>query len=99
MVIEVEHATFTPLVFSCYGGMTKECSAFFKRLAILISEKNGHRYEEVSSYIRTRLCFSLIRMAVLCIRGWSGAAVNDHQKVSEMDIPSVVDDARISNSN
>ena len=28
-VVEVEHATFTPLVFSCFGGMSRECGTYF----------------------------------------------------------------------
>ena len=38
-VLEVEKATFTPLVFSTTGGMGKEAEKFHKRLAALISEK------------------------------------------------------------
>ena len=42
-VIEVEHSSFTPLVFSCFGGYSKECSKFYKRLAELIAEKEINR--------------------------------------------------------
>ena len=27
-IIEVEHGSFTPLVFTCFGGMSRECSRF-----------------------------------------------------------------------
>ena len=37
-IFQVKHGPFTPLVFSCFGGMNRECSRFFwhtaKRLAI-----------------------------------------------------------------
>ena len=36
-IIEVEHATFTPLVFSTSGGESPECMKFHKRLATLLS--------------------------------------------------------------
>ena len=97
-VIEVEHGSFTPVVFSCFGGMSRECSAFYKRLAQMISDKRDQPYHEVSSYIRTRLCFSLLRVATICIRGWRGSSPKNQDEFSEIDIPSVVHDAKI-NSN
>ena len=27
-IMNVEHGPLTPLVFSCYGGMSQECGAF-----------------------------------------------------------------------
>ena len=36
---EVEHSSFTPLVFSASGGMGHEASVFYKRLASLLSDK------------------------------------------------------------
>ena len=38
-VLNVENGTFTPLVFSAYGGMGRECSTFYKRLYEMIAEK------------------------------------------------------------
>ena len=32
-ILQVEHGSFTPLVFSCFGGMSKECSHFFLHTA------------------------------------------------------------------
>ena len=66
-VIEVEHGTFTPLVFSCFGGMSRECGAFYKKLAEKLSEKRN--IGEATCFIRTKISFSLIRSLVLCIRG------------------------------
>ena len=45
-VIEVEHGSFTPVLFSCLGGMSRECAAFYKRLA----EKKGR----VAEYLNKR---------------------------------------------
>ena len=36
---EVEHAVFTPLVFSTSEGIGKECQMFYKRLADMLSHK------------------------------------------------------------
>ncbi len=38
-IIEVEHATFTPIVLSASGGLAKGATIFFKRLATMLTEK------------------------------------------------------------
>ena len=38
-IIQVEKGTFTPVVFSTFGGMGQEADRYHKRLAELISEK------------------------------------------------------------
>ena len=68
-VIEIEHGTFTPLVFSCFGGMSRECSYFYKRLSERIAEKRDISVSEATCFIRTKINFSLIKSLVLCIRG------------------------------
>ena len=40
-VINVEHGSFTPLVFSSLGGMTIECMHFYNRISDMISEKRN----------------------------------------------------------
>ena len=69
-VIDVEHATFTPLIFSTYGGYGKECTAFHKRLATLMSNKRGEKYSDTISYIRRRLRFCIFRTTLIAIRGY-----------------------------
>ena len=32
-ILQVEHGSFTPLVFSCFGGISRECSRFFSHNA------------------------------------------------------------------
>ena len=39
------------------------------RIATLLSEKRGHPYSHVLYWIRTKLCYSLLRSAVMCLRG------------------------------
>ena len=68
-VLEIEHGSFTPLVFSVHGGMGRECKIFYKRLCSLLSEKRGENYSVVSSWVRTRTSFSLLRSALMAIRG------------------------------
>ena len=68
-VREVELASFTPLVFSTTGGMGREGNVFYKRLASLLADKQGWAYGTTMSWIRCVLTFSLLRSAVMCIRG------------------------------
>ena len=68
-IINVDHGSFKPLVFSCYGGMSRECSSFYSHAAELISEKRKLPKSIVSCWLKTRLNFSLIRSCILCIRG------------------------------
>ena len=68
-ILEVENGTFTPLVFSVYGGMGNECQIFMKRLSLLLSEKRAENYSMMSTWIRTKLSFALLRSCLMCIRG------------------------------
>ena len=38
-VLQIEHGTFTPLVFSIFGSMGRECCTFYSRLSDLLLEK------------------------------------------------------------
>ena len=60
-VIQVEHATLTPLVFTTSGAMGYECKKFHKELAAQISLKNGDRYDEVMRYMRVKISFLIQR--------------------------------------
>ena len=67
--MEVEHGTFTPLVFGTNGAMGEECAKFHKLLAAKLEQKNRKRYSTVMQWLRTRLSFSILRSALLCLRG------------------------------
>ena len=58
----VEHASFTPLVLSASGGLVKEASVFYKRLASLLASST-------INWLRCRISFSLLRSAIQCLRG------------------------------
>ena len=68
-IMNVEHGTFTPLVFSVTGVMGKECSTFHKHIAEKIAAKTEQRYNDVISVIRCKLSFLILRSALLCVRG------------------------------
>ena len=59
-IMNVEHGTFTPLVFSINGGEGSECLAFHKHIAEKIALKTDNRFEHVISWIRTKLSFGLM---------------------------------------
>lgn len=70
---EVEHGSFTPLVFSATGGMGAAAKICFKRLASRIAEKTDSPYSTTLAWLRTSLSFSLLRSAIQCIRGTRSA--------------------------
>ena len=42
---------------------------FFKKLASLLSEKRSINYSRCLYWLRCRLCYSLLRSSVMCLRG------------------------------
>ena len=66
---EIEHGSFSPLVFSAAGGMGTIATVVYKRLASLLAEKQGRSYSSTLHWLRCRLNFSLLRSAITCIRG------------------------------
>ena len=75
-VLEVEKATFTPLVFSTTGGMGKEAKLFHKRLASLIADKRNTSYSDCMAYLRKKLSFCLLRTVLAALRGYRGRPVS-----------------------
>ena len=67
-IIDVEKATFCPLIFSCTGGAGPSASKAIQRLASRISDKKEDSYSDVITYIRTKLSFALLRSSILCLR-------------------------------
>ena len=91
-IINVDHGSFTPLVFSCYGGMSRECSRFYSHAAELLSEKRKLPKGFVSCWLKTRFNFSLIRSCLLCNRGTR--SIYDKTKTIELtDIELAVHDS------
>ena len=61
-IIEVEHGSFSPLVFSPHGENGREAKRF-------LTEKKQIDYSIGISWQREKLSFNLLRSAVLCVRG------------------------------
>ena len=68
-VLDIEHGSFTPLVFTSTGGMGPECLRFHSCLAELIADKKGEHYSRTISWIRARTSFALLRSALICLGG------------------------------
>ena len=83
-ILEVEQATFTPLVFSTTGGMAVECKRYHSRLAELVVAKKCESYTTTMSWIRARVSFALLRSVLLCLRG-SRAKKGIYPKLSDID--------------
>jgi hypothetical protein len=66
---EVEHGSFSPLVFSTAGSMGATANVAYKRIASMIAEKHGKRYSKTINWLRCRLSFSLLRSAIMFLRG------------------------------
>ena len=84
-VLEVEQATFTPLVFSTTGGMAVECKRYHSRLPELVATKKGESYATSMSWIRARVSFALLRSALLCLRGSRATRRVHLEEVSDID--------------
>ena len=76
-IMNVEHGSFTPLIYSLNGGMGPECEKFHKQLALKIAEKTGERYSDVISIIRCKLSFMILRACLMSVRGSRPHSPND----------------------
>ena len=68
-VLDIEHGTFTHMVFNTTGGKGKECLMYHSRLAQLIAIKKGEQYAKTISWIRNRTSLALLRSALVCLKG------------------------------
>ena len=66
---EVERESFVPIVLSATGGMGKQASVFYKRLASLLSKKRKTTYSTTINRLHCTITFSLLRLAVQSIHG------------------------------
>lgn len=91
---EVDQGSFTPLVFTTSGGMGPKAKCFYARLAELIAEKKHQPRSHVVAWMRCRLSFSLLRSALLCLRGtrYSTPAPTD---ISGLDYEATVVETRL----
>ena len=68
-ILQIDHGTFTPLVFSINGSMGRERQKYYSRLAQMISEKRQLPQSISSNWIRTKVCLGLLKSTLICLRG------------------------------
>ena len=90
-IVQIEKATFTPLVFSTTGGMAPECARYHKKVAELIANKTKEDYSKVVSHLRTKLRFTLLKSTLLGVRGARGKSKESKVKMSELDFNTIPD--------
>ena len=95
-IMEIEHGTFTPLIFALNGGVGIECSRFHNHIAERLSVKTNERYESILTWIRCKLSFMVLRASLLCIRGSRSCSSNykSNTRVVE-DFELACDEARL----
>ena len=59
-VMTVERGSFTPLIYTTFGGWGPQATRYHKRLAGRIALKRNEDYNHVLCHMRVRDCFSLL---------------------------------------
>ena len=85
-VREIEHGSFTPLVFSATGGMAPAATTAYKRLASLLADKRKQGYSKTICWLRCAISFSLVRSAVMCLRG-ARSSLHRPSKTVDCEVP------------
>ena len=85
-VLEIEHGSFTPLVFALTGGCSREIKTFISRLAEKLAEKRDVQTSTVVSWLRTKINFALIRSMLLCLRCSRNLKTIEYLKSNELNI-------------
>ena len=83
-VIDVEHRSFTPLVFSMSGGWGPSATVTFRRL---ISNKVSQPYSATIGFIQCKIALSLIDSAVMCLHGARSSLHNPSRDLNLHDHP------------
>ena len=83
---EVERGSFSPLVFSTSGGMGPTANVVYKRIASMIAEKHKKTYSKTLHWIRCKLSYSLLRSAVMCLRGERSSTHQPAVSTDTMDL-------------
>ena len=97
-VRDVEHGIFSPLVFSTAGGMGPTAKVVYKKLASMLAAKHSQPYSLTLNWLRCRLCFSLLRSSIMCLRGSRSVSRPASSTLSEAAVDCALSDARVAPS-
>ena len=81
-ILQVEKGTFTPLIYSTFGGCGPAAERYHKRLAKLISWKRNEDYAKVISHMRIKFRFAILRSTLVALRGERGKKTRNVTAVS-----------------
>jgi hypothetical protein len=68
-ILNIEHGSFTPLIFTVTGGMGPQAKTFFRLLCNKIAYKHRQDYNNVTSFLKCKISFLVRKMVLLCLRG------------------------------
>ena len=71
-IITVERGSFTPLIYTTFGGWGPQSTRYHKRLAEKLAAKRNERYSHVLNHMRVKIRFSLLRSVLVAVRGERG---------------------------
>ena len=71
-ILQVEKGSFTPLIYSTFGGWGPCADKYHKRLAQLISWKRNEDYAKVMAHMRIKIRFAILRSTLVALRGERG---------------------------
>ena len=97
-VREIEHGCFSPLVFSTSGGMGPTDKVVYKKLASMIAVKHNQPYSHTLNWLRCRLGYSLLRSAIMCLRGSRSVSRPASPIMSEAVVDRALSDGRVAHS-
>ena len=81
-VLTVEKGSFTPLVYTTFGGWAPQATKYHKQLAKLVARKRNEEYHHVMKHIRTKVRFSLLRSVLVAVRGERGTRQHKSKPLS-----------------
>ena len=90
----MEKSTFTPMVFSTFGGMGNECHRALQRAAGKIASKRKESYADVMGHISTRIRMCILRTVLMSVRGSRGTSKGTSKPISSVSfnlIPGIED--------
>ena len=64
-IMNIEHGTFTPIIFTIDGGMDPKCAAFHQSLAEKIASKTGEQYAKVPTLTRCKLTIASLNLVAI----------------------------------
>ena len=89
---------FSPLVFTSSGGMGPTAKVVYKKLASMLAMKQNRPYSQTMDWLRCTLSFSLLRSAIMCLRGSRSRAGQPAHHNLELDggtIDRAINDSRL----